>query len=112
MAAQRAARWAVKPWSVRTRAATRRAGLDGPRCAPCYDRPRGPITTRRARIAPARLRPTCGLVAVGLRQVGLTSARRAVALCHLRLAPAVEQLGCLLLDFGRPPVGRCGARKR
>ena len=98
-------------WSVRTREATRRAGLDGPACAPCYGWRTGPSTTRTADIGGEELRPACGFVAVRFRDLGLTPVCRAVALCHLRLSQAIERGRCLLLDLGCPSMRCCGLRE-
>ena len=100
------------PWSVRTREATRRAGLDGPVCAPCYGWRTRPSTTRTADIRGEELRPACGFVAVRFRELGLAPACRAVALCHLRLSQATERGRCLLLDLGCPSMRCCGLRVR
>ena len=71
---QGAARGAVKPWSVRTREATRRAGLDGPACAPCYGWRTRPITTRAPSPSAA-----VGAVARVPTRVRCRRARRSVA---------------------------------
>jgi hypothetical protein len=85
------------PWSVRTREATRRAGLDGPVCAPCYGSRTGPSTTRTG--PSLRTRPLCdrglrpqltGSVAVGSCKREMSNGGHAIKLSGVRVARSLE----------------------